>query len=461
MAPTFQYDKIVEGPRESDGKFLIKWTGYPESDNTWEPRSNIDEADVALYLSTPRLFDFEWAATDHGWHFCADAAAWPCYKGKLWTAEGVPGDSVSPVLPWGRIPPGTRMDMTPPTNGNRKWKTMTPPMLDASGGLSMERNEERLLAVASVVKDISRLQRNAWNKHWGNNRFCQHGKRKGFCPECGGHMLCEHRIAKFSCHLCGNCPPPATDRRLRTKARGNLPDFEARGTYSLVEEPIGTANFSVGDFLDTEQGDVFIAFHADLRSQNGFDDANDIMRRVLRDFNFSPTEILPAKYTARYINDRMYSDEAWTSQRKRKQCAWTRVTSMITRRILQRTLNECQCGALSCNRSSWAGWPTDRLRHLDFDHFRCSKDGKIDQPCELFNKKLEGYNHACTHACTHSQHNHTCVIRIQYTHMHMCIYKYIYLYIYICIYISIYIYIYLHVYVYIYIYIYIYIYMRI
>ena len=47
---------------------------------------------------------------------------------------------------------------------------------------------------------------------------------------------------------------------------------------------------------------------------------------------------------------------------------------------LQRALHERQCGALSCNRARWAGWPTGRLRQLGFDHFRCSKDGKLVQP---------------------------------------------------------------------------------
>ena len=36
----FSVEGIVDGPRLNDGKFLIKWTGFASSENTWEPRSH-------------------------------------------------------------------------------------------------------------------------------------------------------------------------------------------------------------------------------------------------------------------------------------------------------------------------------------------------------------------------------------------------------------------------------------
>jgi hypothetical protein len=37
-------EKIVSGPRLADGRYLIKWSGYPASDNTWEPRCNLPDS---------------------------------------------------------------------------------------------------------------------------------------------------------------------------------------------------------------------------------------------------------------------------------------------------------------------------------------------------------------------------------------------------------------------------------
>lgn len=40
---TYLVDYIMEGPRSSDGKYLVKWEGYPASEATWEPRSNLPQ----------------------------------------------------------------------------------------------------------------------------------------------------------------------------------------------------------------------------------------------------------------------------------------------------------------------------------------------------------------------------------------------------------------------------------
>ena len=53
----------MSGPRIVDGAYLIKWAGYPHSDNTWEPQSNLPDSvfeDEAESLSYP----FEVIATN-------------------------------------------------------------------------------------------------------------------------------------------------------------------------------------------------------------------------------------------------------------------------------------------------------------------------------------------------------------------------------------------------------------
>jgi hypothetical protein len=47
---SFSVEHIVDGPRVGDGRYLLKWTGYPDADNTWEPKS---------HLSAKLLKDFE------------------------------------------------------------------------------------------------------------------------------------------------------------------------------------------------------------------------------------------------------------------------------------------------------------------------------------------------------------------------------------------------------------------
>ena len=50
MADEYEVDYIVEGPNE-DGMFLIKWKGYDDSENTWEPREHLGKELVEEFLS--------------------------------------------------------------------------------------------------------------------------------------------------------------------------------------------------------------------------------------------------------------------------------------------------------------------------------------------------------------------------------------------------------------------------
>ncbi len=46
----FQVEKIVDGPNDRS-EFFIKWEGYPDSENTWEPLENLPEEMVEEYLN--------------------------------------------------------------------------------------------------------------------------------------------------------------------------------------------------------------------------------------------------------------------------------------------------------------------------------------------------------------------------------------------------------------------------
>ena len=46
----YNVEKIVDGPNERD-EFFIKWEGYPDSENTWEPRFNLPEDMIGEYLN--------------------------------------------------------------------------------------------------------------------------------------------------------------------------------------------------------------------------------------------------------------------------------------------------------------------------------------------------------------------------------------------------------------------------
>jgi hypothetical protein len=41
------YDFIVKGPRKSDGKFLVRWKGYEEEDDSW-----VSQEDIGVLLSS-------------------------------------------------------------------------------------------------------------------------------------------------------------------------------------------------------------------------------------------------------------------------------------------------------------------------------------------------------------------------------------------------------------------------
>ena len=45
----YEVEKIVAGPN-AKGEYLIKWEGYPDDQNTWEPEEHLPEAMVAEYL---------------------------------------------------------------------------------------------------------------------------------------------------------------------------------------------------------------------------------------------------------------------------------------------------------------------------------------------------------------------------------------------------------------------------
>ena len=38
---TYEVERIVSGPRSVDGAYLVKWAGFPDAENTWEPRINL------------------------------------------------------------------------------------------------------------------------------------------------------------------------------------------------------------------------------------------------------------------------------------------------------------------------------------------------------------------------------------------------------------------------------------
>ena len=59
----YEVERVVAGPRFLDGAYLIEWLGYPDSQNTWEPRSHLPDsvfADDSYALSFP----FEVIATN-------------------------------------------------------------------------------------------------------------------------------------------------------------------------------------------------------------------------------------------------------------------------------------------------------------------------------------------------------------------------------------------------------------
>ena len=45
----YEIDRILEGPDDKD-RFLIKWVGYTDADNTWEPRVNLPANALEEYL---------------------------------------------------------------------------------------------------------------------------------------------------------------------------------------------------------------------------------------------------------------------------------------------------------------------------------------------------------------------------------------------------------------------------
>jgi hypothetical protein len=48
----YEIERIVEGPDDKD-RFLIKWDGYADVENTWEPRANLPQSVLEEYLRGP------------------------------------------------------------------------------------------------------------------------------------------------------------------------------------------------------------------------------------------------------------------------------------------------------------------------------------------------------------------------------------------------------------------------
>jgi hypothetical protein len=46
----YEIEKIVDGPNEK-GQYFIKWEGYPDEQNTWEPPEHLPEDIFAEYLN--------------------------------------------------------------------------------------------------------------------------------------------------------------------------------------------------------------------------------------------------------------------------------------------------------------------------------------------------------------------------------------------------------------------------
>jgi chromobox protein 1 len=46
----YEIEKIVDGPNEK-GQYFIKWEGYPDEQNTWEPPEHLPEDILAEYLN--------------------------------------------------------------------------------------------------------------------------------------------------------------------------------------------------------------------------------------------------------------------------------------------------------------------------------------------------------------------------------------------------------------------------
>ncbi len=72
----FEVERVVAGPRILDGAYLIKWVGFPDSQNTWEPRCHLPD-EVFEDDSQPLSFPFEVIATATA---SANAAALAAHK---------------------------------------------------------------------------------------------------------------------------------------------------------------------------------------------------------------------------------------------------------------------------------------------------------------------------------------------------------------------------------------------
>ena len=87
----YEVERVVSGPRILDGAYLIKWSGYPVSQNTWEPRSHLPES-VFEDDSDPLSFPFEVIATTTA---SANAAALAAHKLSLTPKPRNPEDVFS------------------------------------------------------------------------------------------------------------------------------------------------------------------------------------------------------------------------------------------------------------------------------------------------------------------------------------------------------------------------------
>jgi hypothetical protein len=316
---------------------------------------------------TPFLWD---GITAYAWSVI-DGVAWPCHNKRLWNGvKAKPGETQNELLPWGVNP------------------SPVAKMVNMVGSLSARRQKSRLKLILELSSAIKKARTADYARDRNAHAKCPHGKAPQRCPECTTLNLCPHGRLPGVCTHCrtDRARGGESGRTRRTAANGGLTTWEPRGSYSLATENSGTAKLSVGDFFDTREGEVFVAFHNDVHECN-FNDALSIFRRVYLEFGMTPADLMPAKFNESEINSRIEKMKAPVAAVHRHG-SWCWLTSVLSRRLLQRLIPFCQCGGASC--ASYDMSEVD-LSLINFDHFHCTKElGEYDEPHKLFTRHLSG-----------------------------------------------------------------------